>query len=46
MYRRDLAMVAPSMQRWSADQETFMIWAGRRSPESVYLGKVNVDSQV
>ena len=36
-----LAMVAPSMQRWSADQLTFMTGVGTRSPPLVYLARAH-----
>ena len=33
----DLAMVAPSIHLWSADQLTFMTGVGRSSPLGEYL---------
>ena len=44
-HQEHLAIVAPSMHRWSADQDTFMIWTGRRSPELVYLVAKNDEQQ-
>ena len=41
-----LAMVAPSIHLWSADQDTYSIWAGFSSPELEYLmedGKWSLD---